>query len=67
MFLLDTNVLVTLMNGRSHPLTLRLKAEMKAGTIVLISCIVLFALRYGIAKSIRAEKRGTQPRAGRAP
>ena len=56
MYLLDTNVVITVINGRSRLLSERLKAEMRFGSAILVSTIVLFELRYGIAKSIHGEK-----------
>lgn len=58
MFLLDTNVIVHALNGRVPAVDLRLQQELTAGTRLLISPIVIFELRYGIAKSNRRESSG---------
>lgn len=58
MFLLDTNVIVHAINGRVPAVDLRLQQELSAGTGLLISSIVIFELRYGIAKSSRREASG---------
>ena len=59
MFMLDANVIITVMNGRSLVLANRLKAEIRAGSTIQIPSIVMFELRYGIAKSVHAEKSRT--------
>ena len=59
MFMLDANVIITVMNGRSLVLANRLKAEIRVGSTIQIPVIVLFELRYGIAKSVHAEKSRT--------
>ena len=58
MFLLDTNVIVHALNGRVPAVDLRLQQELTARTRLLISPIVIFELRYGIAKSNRRESSG---------
>lgn len=55
MFCLDTNVIVLAINGRVPAIERRLQQELAAGTTLLIPTIVLFELRYGIAKSARRE------------
>jgi len=55
MFCLDTNVIVFAINGRVPAIEQRLQRELAAGTALLIPTIVLFELRYGIAKSVRRE------------
>jgi tRNA(fMet)-specific endonuclease VapC len=55
MFCLDTNVIVFAINGRVPAIEQRLRRELAAGTALLIPTIVLFELRYGIAKSVRRE------------
>ena len=55
MFCLDTNVIVFAINGRVPSVEQRLQQELAAGTTLLIPTIVLFELRYGIAKSVRRE------------
>jgi tRNA(fMet)-specific endonuclease VapC len=53
MFLLDTNVVIAALNERPPVIARRLDAEMERGTPLLISSVVLFELRYGIARSAR--------------
>lgn len=55
MFCLDTNVIVYAINGRVPAIERRLRQELAAGTRLLIPTIVLFELRYGVAKSTRRE------------
>lgn len=55
MFCLDTDVIVFAVNGRVPAIEERLRRELAAGTTLLIPTIVLFELRYGIAKSARRE------------
>ena len=56
MFMLDTNVIIAVSNGRSPQVAARLNAEMVRGSRIGIPAIVMFELRYGIAKSIHAAK-----------
>lgn len=58
MFLLDTNVIVHALNGRVPAVETRLQQELTVGTRLLISSIVVFELRYGIAESSRREASG---------
>lgn len=58
MFLLDTNVIIYALNGRVPAVETRLQQELTVGTRLLISSIVVFELRYGIAKSTRREVSG---------
>jgi tRNA(fMet)-specific endonuclease VapC len=51
--LLDTNALITISNGRSHPVAERLNAEVLAGRVISTSSIVVFELRFGSGKSQR--------------
>jgi tRNA(fMet)-specific endonuclease VapC len=55
MFCLDTNVIVYAINGRVPAIEQRLRQELAIGTPLLVPAIVLFELRYGIAKSMRRE------------
>jgi tRNA(fMet)-specific endonuclease VapC len=55
MFCLDTNVIIFGLNGRIPAIDARLQQELTAGTKLLIPSIVIFELRYGIAKSSRRE------------
>jgi tRNA(fMet)-specific endonuclease VapC len=53
MFCLDTNIIIFGINGRRPKLSRRLDAEMARGTELLVPAVVLFELRYGVAKSDR--------------
>lgn len=55
MFCLDTNVIVYAINGRVPAIERRLRQELAAETTLFIPAIVLFELRYGIAKSVRRD------------
>jgi tRNA(fMet)-specific endonuclease VapC len=51
--LLDTNIVIGVLNGRAPHLRARLKREILSGAQIGVSTIVLFELRYGVAKSQR--------------
>ncbi len=53
MFLLDTNVIIAAINERSVAIAARLGQEFDRGTIMFLSSIVLYELRFGIARSTR--------------
>lgn len=53
MICLDTNVVVTVLNGRSSQMTERLLRAL-AADIVVLPVIALFELRFGIANAARA-------------
>jgi tRNA(fMet)-specific endonuclease VapC len=53
MFCLDTNVVIGAMSGRSTRAANRLQDEVGCGTRVLVPAIVIYELRFGIAKSAR--------------
>lgn len=55
MYLLDTNAVIFVLNERRPVLSARLDRELERGTTVFLSSIVLFELRFGIAKSQRRE------------
>ena len=55
MICLDTNVVISIVNGRSSSLRHRLGEQMRAGTPVALSVIALFEMRYGFAKSARRD------------
>ncbi len=58
MIALDTNVVVSVIRGKSEPVRRRLEQEVRARTPIALSAIALFELRYGIARSsqrIRSE------------
>lgn len=52
-YLLDTNVVIAVINGRPEKVRSRLKAAWQAGDRLLVSTITLYELCYGIAKSRR--------------
>jgi tRNA(fMet)-specific endonuclease VapC len=51
MFFLDTNVIIAVMNRRDSALDARLQYEIAGGSTLIVPVPVLFALRYGAAKS----------------
>ncbi|TVQ32816.1 MAG: type II toxin-antitoxin system VapC family toxin [Geminicoccaceae bacterium] len=53
MIALDTNAVIAVINGRNPVVRERLEAALVGGIEVGLSSIVLFELRYGIAKSRR--------------
>jgi len=53
MFCLDTNVIAFALNKRRPEIDARLRKELVAGSTLIIPSIVLFELRYGIARSER--------------
>lgn len=53
MLCLDTNVVVGIMSGRSTKAAIRLQGEVGGGTRVLVPAVVIYELRFGIAKSTR--------------
>jgi tRNA(fMet)-specific endonuclease VapC len=55
MFCLDTNAVIAVLNERTPRVAERLDAEIARGTLILLSTIVLYELRYGVAKSTRPE------------
>ena len=55
MFLLDTNAIISVLNEQNPALSERFDAEIALSTPIYLSVIVLFELRYGIAKSVRRE------------
>ena len=58
MYFLDTNVVIFALNKRKPGIDVRLQRELTIGTRLAISTIVLFELRYGIARSDRREQSG---------
>jgi tRNA(fMet)-specific endonuclease VapC len=56
MFLLDTNIVIPVLNERDPAAARRLDAELTLGTSIVMSAIVLFELRYGVANSARRER-----------
>lgn len=53
MLCLDTNVVIGVMSGRSARSATRLQDEVGRGTRVLVPAIVIYELRFGIARSVR--------------
>lgn len=56
MICLDTNIVISIVNGRSSSLRHRFGEQMRSGTAVAMSVIALFEMRYGFAKSDRREQ-----------
>jgi tRNA(fMet)-specific endonuclease VapC len=56
MFLLDTNIVIPILNESDPAAARRLNEELVLGTPIVMSTIVLFELRYGIARSVRRER-----------
>jgi len=53
MLCLDTNAVIAAINGREPKVRRRLEAAIAAGTAIGIPTIVLFEMRYGVARSAR--------------
>lgn len=51
MFILDTNIIIAVMNRRDEAIDLRLQQEIAAGGPLIVPAPVLFELRYGAARS----------------
>ncbi|MGL3211861.1 type II toxin-antitoxin system VapC family toxin [Bradyrhizobium sp. BR 1433] len=56
MICLDTNIVISIVNGRNSALRHRLGEQMRAGTAVALPVVALFEMRYGFAKSDRREQ-----------
>ena len=56
MFLLDTNAVIAVLNERAPEVAVRLDEEINRGATILLSAIVLYELRYGVAMSDRAKR-----------
>ena len=56
MFCLDTNIIIFALNRRRPEIVVRLTAELKARTRLIVPVAALFELEYGIAKSDRAQQ-----------
>jgi tRNA(fMet)-specific endonuclease VapC len=52
-FCLDTNAVIAALTRRPPAIDVRLQAEFRRGTRIMVPAIVLFELRYGIANSGR--------------
>ena len=59
-YLLDTNVCIAVINGRSPLVEKRLVEELSNGAQLFISAIVAFELWYGVAKSSRVSRNTQQ-------
>ena len=55
MICLDTNIVISILNGRNPSLRHRLEEQLGAGTKVGMPVVALFEMRFGIAKSNRRE------------
>ena len=53
MICLDTNIVISIVNGRSSSLRHRIGEQMRGGTPVTLPVVALFEMRYGFAKSDR--------------
>jgi tRNA(fMet)-specific endonuclease VapC len=56
MICLDTNAVIALLNDTGSPVRARIDAAIGLRHTLAISCIVLYELRYGAAKSARPER-----------
>jgi tRNA(fMet)-specific endonuclease VapC len=56
MFLLDTNAVIAVLTERLPAVASRLDDEIARGSKLLLSTVVLYELRYGIARSIRRDQ-----------
>jgi tRNA(fMet)-specific endonuclease VapC len=56
MICLDTNIVISILNGRDPSLRHRLGEQMRAGAAVTMPVVALFEMRYGFAKSSRREQ-----------
>jgi tRNA(fMet)-specific endonuclease VapC len=50
-FCLDTNVVIDALGARAQKVAARLDTELSRGTALFVSSVVVFELRYGVAKS----------------
>jgi tRNA(fMet)-specific endonuclease VapC len=53
MICLDTNIVISILNGRDPSLRRRLEEQLHAGTKIGMPVVALFEMRFGIAKSDR--------------
>jgi tRNA(fMet)-specific endonuclease VapC len=53
MICLDTNIVISIVNGRDSSLRHRLGEQMRSGMAIGLSVVALFEMRYGFAKSDR--------------
>lgn len=52
-YLLDTNACIAVINGRPAGVRAKLQGAFERGAAVSLSCVTLFELWYGVAKSAR--------------
>jgi tRNA(fMet)-specific endonuclease VapC len=55
MICLDANVVIAAIGARPPRVRERLERELADGAAIVVPCIVLYELQYGIAKSVRHE------------
>lgn len=55
-YLLDTNVCVAIINGRTEIVRSRFDSALGGGSGVFVSSVVVFELWYGVGKSVHIEK-----------
>jgi tRNA(fMet)-specific endonuclease VapC len=55
-YLLDTNACIALINGSPAPVREQFEKELTKGATAYVSSVVIFELRYGIAKSTRRQE-----------
>jgi tRNA(fMet)-specific endonuclease VapC len=53
---LDTNAVIAVLNDRASPVRRRIETAIGLGHLLAISSVVLFELRYGVAKSAQPER-----------
>ena len=56
MICLDTNIVISIVNGRSSSLRHRFGEQVRSGTSVTLPVVALFEMHYGFAKSDRREQ-----------
>ena len=56
MICLDTNIVISILNGRDPSLRHRLEEQLRGGIKVGMPVVALFEMRFGIAKSNRRER-----------
>jgi tRNA(fMet)-specific endonuclease VapC len=55
MICIDTNIVISIVNGRDSSLRHRLGEQIRSGTAIALPVVALFEIRYGFAKSNRGE------------
>jgi tRNA(fMet)-specific endonuclease VapC len=61
-FCLDTNVVISILNGRNEKVMKRLEIELNTKSKIHIPTMVWFELRYGVAKSQALERNNARLR-----